>query len=140
MDRENSCGILFKRIHDGIEKKVNNNLKSSDLTMSQMITLFTLSAQPTKEMTLKELEGAINVAQSTAAGIVCRLEQKGFIFSYGQEEDKRIKNIRITESGEKCCIDAEEDMESLEREFLKNLTEEEKLQLNSLLIKVCKAL
>ena len=136
----NTCGILFKRIHDGIEKKVNNNLKSSGLTMSQMVTLFTLSSHPKKEMTLKELEHAINVAQSTAAGIVCRLEQKGFVSSYGQEGDKRIKNIRITESGENCCRNSSKDMDDLEKEILKNLTEEEQEQLLDLLLRVCRNL
>ena len=140
MNKENSCGMLFKRIHEGFEKRLNNDLKAADLTMSQAATLFILLSQSEKEMSLKELEHTLNVAQSTSAGIVCRLEQKGFVTSYGQQDDKRIKNVRITESGEKYSKRAEKILECIEEECLKNLTKEEQKQLQILLIKVCEAL
>ena len=136
MKKEISTGILIKKIHDNLEKKINHSLKDSDLTMSQMEALVILSEQVSRQMSLKALEHELHVAQSTAAGIVSRLEQKGFIEAYGQSDDKRIKNIRITENGMKYCESAAKDMDKVEKELLKNLTEDEKNTLNQLLGKI----
>ena len=136
MKKEISTGILIKKIHDNLEKKINHSLKDSDLTMSQMEALVILSEQVSRQMSLKALEHELHVAQSTAAGIVSRLEQKVFIEAYGQSDDKRIKNIRITENGMKYCESAAKDMDKVEKELLKNLTEDEKNTLNQLLGKI----
>ena len=136
MKKEISTGILIKKIHDNLEKKINKSLKDSDLTMSQMEALIILSEHTDGQMSLKALEHELHVAQSTAAGIVSRLEQKGFIEAYGQSDDKRIKNIRITKNGMKYCESAAKDMDKVERELLKNLTEDEKNTLNQLLGKI----
>ena len=136
MKKEISTGILIKKIHDNLEKKINHSLKDSDLTMSQMEALVILSEQVSRQMSLKALEHELHVAQSTAAGIVSRLEQKGFIEAFGQSDDKRIKNIRITENGMKYCESAAKDMDKVEKELLKNLTEDEKNTLNQLLGKI----
>lgn len=137
MEQKKSCGLLIKQIHDELEKQTNNALRSFDLTMAQMGALLILRDTPEKQMTLKELERSLHVAQSTAAGIVSRLEQKGFIVSFGDAEDKRIKVVRITSSGEECCVSADSDMEKTENKLLSGLTETEKEILISLLDKVC---
>ena len=36
------CGTLIKRIHDKMEKKANNSLRSQDLTMAQLGALMEL--------------------------------------------------------------------------------------------------
>ena len=136
MKKEISTGILIKKIHDNLEKKINKTLKDSDLTMSQMEALIILSEHTDGQMSLKALEHELHVAQSTAAGIVSRLEQKGFIEAYGQSDDKRIKNVRITENGMKYCESAAKDMDKVEKELLKNLSEDEKSTLNQLLEKI----
>ncbi len=136
MFETNSCGILIKQIHDAMEKQANNALKSSDLTMAQMTALLILRKKPERQMSLKELERSLRVAQSTAAGVVSRLEQKGFLEAFGDPEDKRIKMIRMTEAGEQCCLLADHDMEVAERELLSGLTETEWSILFSLLEKV----
>ena len=136
MKKKISTGILIKKIHDNLEKKINKSLKDSDLTMSQMEALIILSEHTDGQMSLKALEHELHVAQSTAAGIVSRLEQKGFIEAYGQSDDKRIKNVRITENGMKYCESAAKDMDKVEKELLKNLSEDEKSTLNQLLEKI----
>ncbi len=74
MDRL-TYGLLFKQIHDELEKCLNNSLRSRDLTLAQVGILMELRYTPEKQMSLKELERRFHVAQSTAAGIVSRLEQ-----------------------------------------------------------------
>lgn len=132
----NSCGLLLKQINDELEKQANNALRSSDLTMAQVTALLILREQTEHQMTLKELERTLRVAQSTAAGIVSRLEQKGFIEAFGDAEDKRIKIIRMTETGEQCCGDADQNMAQTEQALLSGLTETEQGILLALLTKV----
>lgn len=132
----NSCGILIKQIHDELEKQTNNALRSSDLTMAQMSALLILRQKAECQMSLKELERTLRVAQSTAAGIVSRLEQKGFVEAFGDPEDKRIKMVRMTEAGEQCCGEADKSREQIEKRLLSGLTESEREILLTLLTKV----
>ena len=56
---------------------------------------------------MKEIERHFQVAQSTVAGIVVRLERKGFVEAAGDRSDRRIKLVRLTAEGEGCCKKAE---------------------------------
>ena len=105
--------------------------------MAQCGALLELYEADGKQMPLKELERHLHVAQSTAAGIVVRLEQKGFIESFGDAADRRIKMVRMTPEGEECCRDADKNMKQTEQKLLHPLTEEEKKTLLELLGKVC---
>lgn len=136
MNRKDDCGSLFKRIHDSLEKRANNALRAQGLTMAQMNVLVELFFSPQGQMTLKEMERRLHVAQSTAAGIVMRLEQKGFVDSFGDAKDRRIKRIRITPAGEACCQLAEQHMYETEAALLSGFTREERSALLSLLKKV----
>ena len=94
--------------------------------MSQFGALLELNCAPEKQRSLKELEQSLHVAQSTAAGIVSRLEQKGFVEAFGDSADRRVKLVRITPAGCECVANAEEDMARAERMLLSALTETER--------------
>lgn len=132
-----TCGMMIKQLHDCLEKETNNTLRSQDLTMAQVGALIELRNAEEKQFPLKELERRLHVAQSTAAGIVVRLEQKGFIESFGDAADRRIKMVRMTPKGESCCRSADENMEQAEQKLLHTLTAAEKVLLLELLGKVC---
>ncbi len=132
-----ACGMMIKQIHDCLEKDTNNTLRAQDLTMAQVGALIELRGAEEKQMPLKELERRLHVAQSTAAGIVVRLEQKGFLESFGSPDDRRIKMVRITRKGEDCCLDSDRGMEQAEQKLLHSLTQEEKTVFLDLLEKVC---
>ena len=132
-----ACGMMIKQIHDCLEKDTNNTLRAQDLTMAQVGALIELRSAEEKQMPLKELERRLHVAQSTAAGIVVRLEQKGFLESFGSPDDRRIKMVRITPKGVECCMDSDRGMEQAEQKLLHSLTQEEKTVFLDLLEKVC---
>jgi len=136
MNLNKSCGTLIKQIHTTLEKNANNALRADDLTMAQISVLITLDENAEKRMLLKELEKKLHLAQSTTAGLVSRLEQKGLVESYGDPSDKRVKFVRITLEGEQCCQVAEQSMLEAEAELLSGLTETEKDFFYSLLLKV----
>ena len=140
MQKNDLCGALIKKIHDEIEKKANTMLRQQELTLSQMNVLMELEAIPGHLLTLKELEGLLHVAQSTAAGIVVRLEQKGFVESFTDGNDRRVKKVRITAAGLECCKNASSNVKNIEMKLLSGLTESEKVQFLDLLEKVFHAL
>lgn len=134
---ERTYGMMIKQIHDYMEKDANNSLRSQDLTMAQVGALMELHSAEGRQMPLKELERRLHIAQSTAAGIVVRLEQKGFLESFGDAADRRVKMVRMTQKGEKCFQSAEENMKCADENLLGALTTEERITLLHLLKKVC---
>ena len=136
MKQEQACAVLIKQIHSELEKNANNMLRQDDLTMSQVNVLMILNQAEGKQLELKQLERQPHVAQPTAAGIVKRLEQKGFVEGLGSPEDKRIKLIRITPLGMECCKKAEANMLQAEQALTSALTEAEYLVLTGLLQKI----
>ena len=126
MDIQDSCGTLLKQIHDALEKQANNRLSVDGVTMAQVGVVLMLDRAEHRQMPLKELEKALHVAQSTAAGIVSRLEQKGLVESFGDAEDRRVKVVRLSEAGAGCCRTADARMAEAERQLLSSLTEAER--------------
>ena len=95
----------------------------------------TLQETEGKLLSMKELERCFGIAQSTVAGIVSRLEQKGFVEASGDATDKRIKLVHITPAGENCCAEAIVYKDLAEQKLLKGFSEEEKEVLGKLLAK-----
>lgn len=119
------CGRLIKQINDALEKRANKAVHEQGLTVTQTAALVILESSKERQMPLKRLEQELHVAQSTAAGIVSRLEQKRLVAGYADPEDKRIKLVRLTPLGEQKCQIAKENMNRAEKGFLSCLTEEE---------------
>lgn len=126
-------GELIKLLHDRLEKQANNTLRAKDLTMMQVAVLMELQKADQSQISMKELERRFSIAQSTVAGIVSRLEQKGFVEALGDNSDKRIKLVHITSAGESCCKEASGYMEEAEQTLLHGFTEAEKKMFNLLL-------
>lgn len=136
MANRNSCGVLLKQINDELEKNANNAMRTHDITMAQCGLLLVLNDMPEQQLPLKELERQLHIAQSTAVGLVSRLEQKKLVEGFGSAEDKRIKIIRITQEGAECCRQAQQHMTQAEEHILSGLTDTEKAIFLALLKKV----
>ena len=136
MNEEKRCAMLIRQIHMELEKNANNVLRQDNITLSQINVLMALDDAEQNQMELKKLEKSLHVAQSTAAGIVHRLEQKRFIEAFGTAEDRRIKVVRITPKGKACCERAKVNMARSEDELTAALTDTEREILMSLLQKV----
>ena len=136
MEDKLDCGRLIKQIHDEIQKTVNNALRSQDMTLSQLEALLELDQAPENQLSLKELERRLHIAQSTTAGIIMRLEQKGFVEGFGDSGDRRIKLVRLTPAGADCLILAQGSRTEIEGKLLSGLTETERHIFFTLLKKV----
>lgn len=135
MQKETS-GAFIHQIHNTIEKSVNNQLRKKGLTFSQMNVLITLVSVSEKRLSFKELEKRLTLAQSTTAGLISRLEQKGLVSVLGDKDDKRIKYVEITALGTKYYEDAELEMNEIEEKLVFCLSETERKTFLSLLKKV----
>lgn len=133
---EQDCGTLLKQINDAMEKMANNALRSQGLTFSQMRVLSELSRAQEGQLSLKELEQTLHVAQSTAAGIISRLEAKGVVASAGDPKDRRVKLVRITAAGLELIQTSVPHRIEAEKQLLSGLTEAEQTIFYTLLKKV----
>lgn len=138
MPNYSDIGFCIKRIHDRLEKQANNAMRENGLTMMQVSVLMTLQETEGKLLSMKELERCFGIAQSTVAGIVSRLEQKGFVEASGDAADKRIKLVHITPAGENCCAEAVVHKELADQKLLKGFSKEEKEVLGKLLAKAAR--
>lgn len=136
MKEQDGVGALLKQLHDEMERSANNDMRADDITVTQLGTLLILNGTPGNQLTLKELERELRVAQSTAAGIVSRLEQKEMVEGMSFSGDRRVKLVRLTEKGAACCQRMEMQMHQAEARLLSGLTQEEQEILMALLRKV----
>lgn len=130
------CGELMKRTHESMEAHANSQMQKNGITFTQFMWLAAVYEMEGGTASLKELEHSFGVAQSTAAGIVSRLEKKHFLESFADAQDKRIKHVRITEEGCAVCENTYETMVESERRMLSGLTEEEQEQFRGYLQRI----
>ena len=136
MEERRDCGLLLKQINDELRKNANNALRPQGMTMAQLEALVELDRAPDRQRSLKELEQLLHVAQSTAAGIIARLEQKGLVEGFGDAEDRRIKRVRITPAGLECIRTALHFRAEADEKLLSGLSETERDIFYTLLKKV----
>ncbi len=128
--------FLFKQIHDALEKSVNNGIREMGLTFSQASVLRILSNASGCQMSMKELEKALHVAQSTTARIVLNMERNGLVDSFGDASDKRVKYIRLTEKGKTLNEVARQKKDADETAMYSGFSEEEKQLFFSMLERI----
>jgi len=133
---EASCIMLIRRLQAHLEKQLNNDLQKLDLTMSQAGGLAAILEAPDKQLTLKQLEKKMGLSQSVTAGILSRIEQKGYVTSYGDPNDRRIKIFCVTPLGEQLCEDARKMILQTEKQFLSSLAKAEQDDFRILLQKL----
>ena len=116
-----------------ISKKVNEVLRKHELYMSQWSILYCL--HKFGAMTQKEIWLYLNVEAPTVTRTLERMEKSEWIM---REEgmDKRERIIKLTEKAKNEFSGIKQSVESVEREFLSRVTEEEKTQLYQLLHKL----
>lgn len=135
-DHDRDCVALIKHIDIKMTKRANERFDSYGVTFRQVRLLMLLRQMGAEDVPLKLLEKHLEVAQSTAAGIVVRLEKKGLVQGYVPADDRWQKFVRLTEKGRELCISIEKDLQEGERVLLVSLNEEEKARLYGLLEKV----
>lgn len=133
MSKPTGYGWYLKMLSNCIESHMNRYLQSRNLTFSQLKVLRYLASCPQQSATLKEIEGELHSAQSTASGLAVRLEQKDFVHSCQDPSDKRVKHIQLTPSGQEACLVCHMDMLATEEQLVQLLDPQEQAMLLSFL-------
>lgn len=135
-NRQSDCGIMLKQINDIMEKHANNALREQEITLTQAGMLIELNRRGDNAVSFKELEKIFGVSQPTIVGILKRLEQKGFVRTINDKDDRRIKKACLTEEGRKKCDTGYSYMAEAENFLLGSLSSEEKDEFARLLNKI----
>lgn len=129
-------GYLLKVIQDGMERRMNQFLKPVDLTSSQVHVLKYLGSRGEEKVTQKQIEEYLQVSHPTVVGILKRLEQKGFVRTEFEGNDRRRKYVyRTHKEKELFCrmVDSHNMMENL---LTQGMSEAQICQLHQLLAMV----
>lgn len=107
-------------------------LSQMELTASQGCIMGYLAHQK-RPPCPRDIEEAFEMSHSCVAGILCRLEKKGFIRFCPDEQDHRRKRIMLLPKGNACISHMRENLQSVENRMVQNFTPEEQAQFNQLL-------
>ena len=117
-------GCLLKMITDKIKIQADANLAQHDLTLTQSRVLGYL-ARNGGTATQKEIEGFLQVSHPTVAGVIGRMEQKGFVSCRPDPADKRSKIVCQTERAAAIAQDMHATIQATEQQMLRSLTLEQ---------------
>ena len=117
----------IRRLHWCADQAMSEGLSQMELTASQGCAMGFLHRQKSPPMA-KEMEEALHLSHASTAGILSRLEKKGFIEFRSDEKDKRCKRIYSLQKAEDCHVHMHGIMENLEKTITRDFTEDERDQ------------
>ena len=129
-------GFLVKLVHDAIDRRINQELESQRLTNSQLSVLTFLCMRGDADTTIRDIQDFLKVSHPTAAGLVRRLEQKGFVHLLTDPRDKRARIVRLDDSVISSYQLEPKPTLHMEERLLAGLSDEERRQLCALLMRV----
>ncbi len=136
MEHEERCEFLIKQVHDAVGRVLNNSLRESGLTHVQLGVLIALNKSDGKRLRLKEIEKIFKVSQPTVVGVVDRLEEKGFVRTLRDPEDRRVRLAELTEKGSEKCRHEYELLLATEAKMLQGIEPEAIRQIKEILVKM----
>ena len=116
-----------------IGNKISNG-RDKDLTANQSEALLYFDNCPGRSII--DLKEHLRITHQAARNIVERMKRKELLYVVISEEDGRFKQVYLTEKGRTTCDDLKHLGTNVGCQLLKGLSEEEKDQLLSLLLKI----
>lgn len=118
MERSDSIGTLIKCITNEYEKNFNQLLGKSGITVSQCAVLNFLFETNKEYVNQKDIESFLNLSNPTVTGLLKRLDEKGYVLVVPNIQDKRKKNIYLTEQ----AYDMQKRLEQSRKKMQKAMT------------------
>ena len=104
---------------------IDKSLKPLGITRSQWWVLSNLSRNSSHEMVQTELANVLDIGKVALGGLLDRLEASGYIERKADPTDRRAKRIVMTEKGEEVLEKMQEQARDLNRDTLRDITEQE---------------
>lgn len=136
---ERSVGFQLRELHIYIKRYIESQDMDDEfknLRGPQMWTLGYLHHHQHQSIFQKDIEENLSIRKSTASKLIERMLKNGFIDTFASAEDRRMKEIRITQKGVDLLNHAHHKMKQMEEALCKNLSEEEIDQLLTLIAKM----
>lgn len=118
-------GPMMKKISEEMERKANEQLKKYRLTLTQGKVILFLADKQHKTATQKELEDFLQVSHPTTVTIVKSMESKNMVETVRDDEDRRMKNVRLIWGDEEIYSQLRQNASELDTDLMKGFSQEE---------------
>ncbi len=125
MEKITTIGILLKSLTNEYEKHLNQLLSSNGMTVSQCAVLNYLYETNKEYVNQKDIEQFLNLSNPTVTGLLHRLDEKGYVLVVQSAQDKRKKNVYLTEQALDMQKRIEASRKKIEREMLRGMKKTE---------------
>ena len=139
-DPKEHVGLLVKFINGRVITKINKNLAEFNLTgVQHEILCFIDRNEHERDIFQNDIEKCLKLTNPTVTGIVKRLEEKEMIVRCPSSTDARYKCLHVTEKGKDIiCKSFQFGANNIEKQLVKNMTDEEVKMLKDLLYRALK--
>lgn len=120
---EESIGYLMRQILNTVAQEVERQLAHTDLTNAQWVPLFKLYM--CQASTVAELARACQLDAGATTRTLDRLEAKGLCRRVRSEEDRRVVNIALTDTGKDAASEIPVVLSRVQNAYLAGFSEEE---------------
>lgn len=131
-------GKLIKELHTALENNFNKFFRKYKLTSSQMDILMFLFKNEKNTVNQRDIENYLSLSNPTIAGTLLRLEKKGFITRKISLEDKRYKEIYLTDKAWELKDIIFGYIQNNDSKMFADMSEEEKANLKNIILKLLK--
>ena len=112
----NTIFSMIREISHKIDLLLQDTANSLDLTPLQLKIIIALYSSDS-DVSIGNLGKAIGVTGGNISNICKKLEKKGFVDRIRSEEDERVVNVRLTETGIAASKDLGEYFNKIRKEF-----------------------
>ena len=132
---KHDIGLQIKMVSDKIQTRVDASVKPFGITFSQGTALrFIISKGG--QVTQKEIETFLNVSHPATVGVITRLEEKGFVTCFQDQNNRRNKIVKVTQKAIELDDAIHYDQLQHESMMTKGFSDSEIQQLSSLLSRI----
>ena len=120
-------GHLARLLHCSIDQALTNAVEGMELTAAQgRVVAFVIHAQ--EPPCPRDIEQAFHLSHPTVSGLLSRLEQKGFLESRTDPQDRRCRRIYILPKGVETFDKMHQAIGEIEERIVQDFTPEERKQ------------
>lgn len=134
--RKDRVALLIKKTALVIEKLSNQVLAPYELSHTQYKIMKMLYRNPERSVRQIDIEEIFSLTNPSVTGIIQNLEKKGLVERVQNPEDKRSKLVCLTERAFAVKDELDQLGEALEKKVTEGLSEEECMELCTLLTKM----
>ncbi len=125
MTQEHALFLSVRKIHDLVVQRANVNLKSYDLTVSQMLLLCYCLNFGDEFVYQRELEHYFDLSHVTVIGLLKWLSENNYVRIEISETDRRQRKVFLTERAYSIAADIERQITEFEQMLTDTLSENE---------------